>query len=593
MKRTLRFWLLYVGLFLALLLAPATGFAADSELAKVDFTIAENISPKQYITVPFTLAGFSKRQTLISQLLLDEMVIATNSFVSKETASTDSQIRATVPESVTDGEHSITLRVLSGSNLVAQHSELVSVSLPNLTLKANGRVLKPTDSIILGAGETTAWVEFATETPQEIITTIVTPRQTHTVDSSSYRLSVSLDKSETETYLVYVTSASRAQEKVYTLMISRSSDVTSIDASVLAESGNEYYATLSDGSYEIFIPTSEHKGKLCLKTQDPLARIQRVGETSYNSKSIEHQFSLPDGGDLLYDVVVSTGTHTSTYTVHITNANYTPFLAIANASEIIGATFTSSGVMRNSFIEYGKLSTSVNEAQISGKTHGLVLKVEASDLNVGQYLAGALNMNGEKHPIHWGSFDGPTFIQTGDPIQGYIYIDSAYFRSNLPMSSYTLTLSDYNDALLREALSSTSVSISFAVAVSAGNFSAYFDQSSSQILMSTTSQGAFSYRKSLDSGVTWSEPLAATDTITVVDSGISLYEITLTDDMKNTTSKLLTVSMPEQGDEIGVNVFLSTTRRANYTYLNTKKSNVDSMDLGLFGLFTQFEVVAS
>lgn len=591
MKKTLRFWLIYAGLLLALLLTQTTVFAVNSELPEVEFTIAENISPRQYITVPFTLTGFSKRQTLISQLILDETVIATNSFVSKETTSTNSQIRATVPESVTDGEHHMTLKILSGGSVVAQHSVAVTVSLPNLALKANGRILKQTDSITLAAGEATSWVEFTTDDSQETITTIVTPRQTHTVDANSYLLSVSLDKSETETCLVYVTSASRSQEKAYTLMISRGSDVTSIEAKVLADSGSEYQATITGDSYEIFMSTADSKGTLHLKTQDPLAKIQRVGETYYNSRSIEYPIDLGDISKVSYKVEVSTGTHTASYQVHITNANYTPFLAISNASEIIGATFTSSGVMRNGFVEYGKQSTSVSEAKVSGKTHGIVLKVEASDLNIGQYLAGALNLNGEEHPIHWGSFDGPTFIQTGESISGYIYIDSAYFRTNLPMSSYTLTLSDYNDALLRDAVSSTSVTISFAIAVSAGNFSAYFDPYSNQIRMSTTSKGAFSYRKSLDGGVTWSESLAATEAIMVVDGGTSLYEITLTDDMKNTTSKLLTVNIPEQGDEVGVNVFLSTTRRANYMYINTKKSNVDSMDLGLFRIFSQAEVI--
>lgn len=587
MRKSIKFWVQYVLVLAAMLFISIPTMAlSDIPTLKIELlNLAKYYSPNQYVTISYEVSG-SFEDTLTAQLVLDGNILAANAIkLDKDSSSTKSQLRASLPETLIDGEHVLGVQLLFEDTVICEELQPITITLPDLGLLADGRALALADVINFASDTTNCTVAFSTRNPLERITSIVTSNQTFSTSTSTKTVSFTLDKSQSEVCSVTVKSACGSQEKVYTITVTRGSNITSLSASILSELGNEYTAALKNGIYEFSLPTYEQKGVLTLKTQDNAARISSFNGLSNDSHEVNANFDL-SAGDIYYVVTAQTTERTDNYSIHITNANFTPAILLTNAAEIAGTTYGSNGIYHGGYTEYGASVTSVQEARYAGKTHGIIVEIEAADVNLGQYLAGSLELHDSIHKVHWGSFDGPTFTKTGESTKGYIYIDSSYFTENIPMAFYTLAVSDYSDATLNECLSTTTLSISFAVTVSAGKLTAYFDQSMHQIILSSSSSGAFTYRKSLDNGVTWSEELSAADIIDVTDEGTSLYEITLTDSMRNTTKKLVTASIPKSGAQLdGINIFLSTTRHADYIYLNTKKQNIDTMDIAVFKLF--------
>ena len=589
MRNTLKLWARYIVTFLLILGISTTGFAqSTTDAMNVTITaINDYYSPKQYITIPFTVSNYSGAQNVTAQLLVDGKVLAGEELTLNSTlGTTASQLRASLPETLIDGMHTLSIRVSQGTAVICEDKRFIQVLLPRLSLYADGRSLSASDTIAFPAENVDCNILF-TVAPEERITSIVTSTKSYNVNANTKSISFLLDKSQSDICHVTVQSACGSQEKTYTLNVIRNSDITAMRVSALADSGSEYIAVLSGDTYELSIQTFDQRGTLQLQTQDSSARISLFNGVAYNSSEVTSQFVM-SGQDIYYKATVATADVSKTYTIHISNANYAPSLSISNATEIAGTTYSSNGVYRGEYIEYGKRSTNVLEAQYAGKTHGIVVEVNAADRNLGQYLAGSLNIQGTQHKIHWGSFDGPTIVSAASNLKGYIYIDSSYFTENIPMAPYLLSVSDYADSSARESLSTTYISISFAITIDAGKFTAYFDPGVNEIILGSSTGGTFTYRKSSDNGLTWSEPQTAVNKIIASDPGTTLYEITLTDSMMNKISKLITVDLPKRGMQLdGVNIFLSTTRHADYILVNTKKQNISSIDLELFSLFTE------
>lgn len=542
-------------------------------------------SPRQYVTIPFKISN-AISGTYMANLSVDDKVLVSN-LLEVKSAELSSQFRTTMPETLVDGTHTLSISLVKDEKIIGKASRPMEVRLPNLGLKANDRLLSQTDVINIPANQSEASITFSTVSPDEEIASIVTSTQTIPAKGNKKVLSLSLEKAQAEDCLITVRSACGSQDRQYAVKLIRGNDVTALNISLLAESGKQYTATLKGNCYELCLPPAEAKGKLMIQVQNSTAQIKTLDGVTQAGKQLDADIVLSTDADIYYSVVVTADGSTMEYSIHITNVNFTPSVAIRNASEIAGATYSSQGIKRGVFVDYGNKATTVNEAILAGKTHGLIIALTVEDVNIGQYLAGYLDIQGEHHAVHWGSFDGPTVASSGEPLKGFIYIDSTYFQEDIPSASYSLRVEDYEDAALTKRLSSTPRTLTFAVQVNVEKFAAYFDSSTQEVILSQEVHGFYTYKVSTNGGVTWSEPMLATTSIKVTTAGTTLYEITLEDDMKNTRSKIVTANIPKQGTELNdVNIFLSTTRQADYIYINTKKINSTSIDLDIFSLFT-------
>lgn len=561
------------------------------------------VKPGQFISVPYvaTASNIKNNATFPVQLEVDNAVISTGYITFSGSMNTiSSELSGYLPAALTDGEHDLTVRIVPGKVFLdaskqttgLADTQKIVVSKPDLRLTVNNIVMQNVDEFAYSASLETCEITYKATNALEKIKTITIDGKTYDIHENSTTMTSTLKKSESFLAEVVVESASGTDYTTYYVTVRRLSDTTDIKIEYELPDGSVIIPDTIDGVPVVPIPDDSPDGIIKVTTKDPDAEIIRIDDTPVNKPEAEYPVHIEPSTELDLPVEVCADDEDVSVVHHvlITRINYTPELTIVNSDEIAGNTYGSVGVEQNGvYTDYGVSITSVEIAKTASKTHGLILDVNVTDKNYNQYLKGYIEIDGSRHLIHWNSFDGPTVISARDVSHGYIYVDSSAFDRNVENQRYILTVEDYSDAAALNAVSSTTAEIAFAIKVLADDFAAYFDADQSAIIITCDSQdAAFTFRKSLDNGVTWTDPESTGKSIAVTDKGVILFEITLTDTMHNTRTKTVTATVSSDSVDVGngINVYASTSRHADYIYINTNKKNSASVNSSILNIFS-------
>lgn len=565
--------------------------------------IASAVKPGQFISVPYTATASNVKNsaTFPVQLEVDNTVISTGYVTFSGSMNTvSSELSGYLPASLIDGEHDLTVRIVPGKTFLdaskqttgLADTQKIVVSKPDLRLTVNNIAMQNVDEFAYSASLETCEITYKATNALEKIKTITIDGKTYDIHENSTTMTSTLKKSESFLAEVVVESASGTDHTAYYVTVHRLNDTTDIKVECKLPDGSVIIPDIIDGVHVVPIPDDSPDGIIKVTTTDPDAEIIRIDDTPVNKPEVEYPIHIEPNTELDLPVEVCADDEDVSVVHHvlITRVNYTPELTIVNSDEIAGNTYGSVGVKQKGvYTNYGVSITSVEIAKTASKTHGLILDVNVTDKNYNQYLKGYIEIDDSRYLIHWNSFDGPTVISARDISHGYIYVDSSAFDRNIENQRYVLTVEDYSDAAALNAVSSTTAEIAFAIKVLADDFAAYFDADQSAIIITCDSQdAAFTFRKSLDNGVTWTDPESTSKSIAVADKGAILFEITLTDTMHNTRTKTVTATVSSDSVDVGngINVYASTSRHADYIYINTNKKNSASVNSSILNIFS-------
>lgn len=559
--------------------------------------IADAYTPGQFVTLPYIISGwgFDFNTRLTVQACLDgEPFSVGYADISSVTGKISTQISGYLPASAVKGKHTVSVQIVPDADMKIEDrsalvdSKEITITTANLGLLVNNVLMKQVDTFMYSASTEICDFTFETVDPLESISILTLDGKTYTINKNKDSMTLALAKSESIEIGITVISANELESKLYSLTVTRGNDDTSVIVTVIGSDDKIYPAEIIDGIPTVDLPEEVDSGILNIKTSDANAVVHTIDGNIIDKNDVDYPFTMPATGEYRPDIVIMAEDPdvTADVLIILTNVNYTPLVAVSNANEIAGTVYGSKGVFRSEFIPYGNDVTNVENAITSGKTHGVIIDLEVSDRNYSQYLTGYATIAGVRHQVHWNSFDGPTIAKAKDIEHGFIYVDSTFFSRNYDNIAYSVVVEDYKDAAALDAISNTSVDINFSVNITAGDFTAYFSSEESAVLITVSGEGTLTYRKSLDNGVTWTEPAVTAERIEVVDHGTSLYEITLTDRMQNVTTKTVTAYKVDGDIALdGVNIFAANSRKADYIYINTKKSNASSVNAGILSIF--------
>ena len=574
-------------------------FEFDANILPPDFQVTINdtpeyLKPGEFIQISYTVKATGDKKELHSplQLMLDNKILATEQIDLTETVSSKTSIiGAYVPKDLVDGQHKLKLCVIINDSTYALYDETILNTInPNMGLLINNRALSTVDTYVYSSAHANISLQFTTANKHEQIKTVSMNGKTYSVLQNKTVIDLALAKSEEQDITIVVVSADGEQEKSYALTIIRANDDTNIIGEFEDTKGNVYYMNTDTLPYRLCLPSGVSSGALTVRVEDSSAKILTLNNKQINRTTGTCSIELPGSGELTIETLVQAGDVNVTipYKIIITNNNYTPEVQIRNSSEITNRIYGSVGVLvGKELIPYGPDSTTVDAAIATGHTKGLIIDLAVSDYNYNQYLGGYITIDDTDFPIHWNSFDGPVKELAANISRGYIYVDNTAFSVDSNISLYTITIQDFTDEFVTESISKTTATVTFGVNVLADNFSTYFDEQACEIVVETTATNyMLSMRKSGDNGLTWTEPQGCGLRIPIKDPGTIMYEITLTDSMLNTTVKTITVTKP--GSETileDVSIYVSTSRHADYIYINTLKSNTNVLNINISDIF--------
>lgn len=565
-----------------------------------DFQVTINDTPKfikagEFVQIGYTVKAIGNKKELHGplQLMLDGVVLATEQIDITDTVSTKkSTIGVYIPQTLADGQHRLRLCVvLNGSTSALYDETIINTSNPNMGLSVNGQIVSVVDTYVYSSSRVNMTLQLATLNSHERVETISLNGKTYSVKQNNTSLDLALAKAEEQDITIVVHSADGTEEKSYALTVIRANDDTTIVGEFEDTQGNVYVMNTDATPYRLCLPADVYKGALTVKVEDSAAKIVSLNGKPVNKSTGVCSLTLPESGEinLIAEVQAGDAAVRIPYNILITNLNYTPEVQIVNSAEITNRIFGSVGVLvGDKLIKYGTESTSVEAAISTGHTKGLVVDLAVSDYNYSQYLGGYITIGDANFPIHWNSFDGPLREQAANIKHGYIYVDNASFDHDSNVASYTISVIDYADEFIEDGISKTTASVTFGVNVLADNFSAFFDDTTGEIVIETAARDfMLTMRKSNDNGITWTESFGCGLKTKVIDPGLITYEITLTDAMENSTVKTLVATLPGSEDVVeNANVFVSTSRHADYVYINTLKSNSNTIDIRIADIFS-------
>ncbi len=569
----------------------------DVDIIPPDFTInidnvPEYLRSGEFIQIGYTVTATGSNKNLDSslQVLLDDQTIAKEQLILSDTLSSKkSTIGVYLPNNLADGNHKLRLCIVFDNRLdIVWDEKSISTLTANLGLQINGQGMKTTDTYICASSNESANLNLTAVNSKERIKAVSYDGKNFSVGKSSYLAVVALKKAEQKILNVTIQSADGSEERDYSITIVRTNDDTAVSGLFTDENGKTYSMDTSRLPFRISLPADVTKGTLTVSVIDESARITSINNVASGKTTDSCEVIIGKTGvfQCKFEVCAEDKSIHIPYEVVITNLNYSPEVRIVNGQEISNKIFGSKGILSGKeFLEYGTKTTSVKAALKAGKTKGIIIDLDVNDYNYNQYLAGSITVQGREYPIHWNSLDGIEREEASKIEHGYIYIDHSLLV-DAEMAIYNIVVHDYIDEFTEASLSETVIPVVFGINTLADTISAYFDETKKEITVDTSANNyRLSYRTSKDNGITWSQPWSCSSHIPVKEIGRVTYEVTLIDYMQNISVKTITLNLKNDKPVEGVSVFTMTTRHADYIYINTLKSNTDTLDIMIADIF--------
>ncbi len=567
-------------------------------------------APGEVIEIPVIVSGTNLGQmeyVPLEMYLDNNRLTRTYVYIGEYNTPVYTSVQGYIPKNIS-GPHTLDIRV-NWDKRADEATEVdnkwapkkFTVQAPDLRLKFNETVVNSGDVYSYPSNADKYKVVISAFNPNEVLKSVTTLGKTVEPNVNSQEFTLDLEMQQKQTFHVVVESACKKFTKDYDITVVRLNDDMRADIWVTLPDGSKYVAEDDGtGNYVVHLPVTSTTGTFTVDMIDDKANVVIVDSNQVNKNRYDEEITLPAGSSVDKKVRVSAEDPTiqKEFTVTITNKNVKPSIKITNKQDINGVMFGLGGILKNNkFVKYGNDITSLEIAQRAGRTNGVAIEVEVKDPNPGQFLRGYVQLPGSemKYFVRWGSFDGPTVAETKDNMLGYVYIDRTAMRADMNFSDVVLNVSDYaSDSEAESALSTANDKVRFAIDITAPDISVLPDDTAGtvQVEIKDTLSGfskAF-YRISTDNGRTWSpEKPQNPETSNVNKIGASasidltgkygniLVEVTAYDNILNKNSVVAHLKVKSPSVVSDAEIFASTNRVSNVVFINTRKTNADSI----------------
>jgi hypothetical protein len=284
------------------------------------------------------------------------------------------------------------------------------------------------------------------------------------VNTRTATITVPITKSNTKVTIL-VQAEDPEIQKSYTLELITPNTKNEFEAEVsyVVTNGNSgsatdretYTGVLSGATYTITLPTRVRVGKLNIKALNPESVIQNVGVVAYNANSISPDHELPYHNNPNTGFTVKTARgNTKKYNIVFKKTNVTPSVVLDNVSELEGLFSPQGNIKNTSNSNYTRGDFKAFEELTpagSGYTgSGIPIRVKvsngaASNKEQLQGVDGYIEVRNQRFPIHWGGFDGPTYINGDISYTGYAIIAKDRLVGLNGIEEIKAVISDYDD----------------------------------------------------------------------------------------------------------------------------------------------------
>lgn len=449
-------------------------------------------------------------------------------------------------------------------------------------------------------------VTFRAHNEYEKIVSVITAGETFNQNERDFKYTLDLDRGKSQQFTIVVQSAEGSQSQTYTVVIKRGNDNIDVDVIAKIPSGQEFVGIPDDtGNYLINLPVNENDYELTIKMRDPNANVSIVDGNPINENIYVGDHTIAHNSSNTHKVLVTSEDRTlqRNFDVVVTTKNSNPSIRIVNRSELNGNIYGLGGILKGAnFVPYGNDITNLEIAHRAGRTNGVVVQVEVKDLNVDQFLRGYMQLPGSDvmYEVHWNTFDGPTVMQVADIDYGYVYIDRTAIRNDIPKQPVTLYVSDYaTDSEAETALFTATDKVTFGADITApvivgtpNENAGTADNPKGTVTLDVTDSYTgvrnVTYRVTTDNGHTWSEVKSTTanGVIDLADIyGDIVVEVTATDNIYNKSSLNIPLKVTSPDVSVDGDVYTTTNRVADVTFINTRKHNADSVRQDILDTF--------
>lgn len=611
--------------------------------APYNFTITspfdqEFVYPGQMVSVPYTVTatGLGDTRTVPVTMTLGTSNMSRNFvYIGRDNPSVNGSMQVLVPyanngkarageDPVVDPAEELTLRIrvnwddrMKEANpddnevamqLFSQMADLaLQVSGNDLSGTATLEPDSPQGSFMYPAKYDEYEVTFRARNPHENIVSVITAGQTFNQKANDFKYTLDLARGKSQQFTIVVQSAEGSESQTYTVIIKRGNDNIDVDVIAKIPNGQEFVGIPDDdGNYKINLPVNENDYELTIKMRDPNANVSVVDGNTINENIYVGDHTIAFNSSNTHKVLVTSEDQTlqRNFDVVVTTKNSNPIIEIVNESELNGNIYGLGGILKGTnFVPYGNDITSLEIAHRAGRTNGVVVQVKVTDLNVDQFLRGYMQLPGSDvmYEVHWNTFDGPTVMQVADIDYGYVYIDRTAIRNDInPAQDVFLYVSDYaTDSEAETALFTAKDKITIGADITAPVIAGTPDENAGtaenpkgtvtlDVTDSYTGVRDVTYRVTTDNGHTWSEvkTTTANGIIDLADTyGDIVVEVTATDNIRNKSSLNISLKVTSPDVSVDGDVYVTTNRVADVTFINTRKHNADSIRQDILDTF--------
>lgn len=611
--------------------------------APYNFTITspfdqEFVYPGQMVSVPYTVTatGLGDTRTVPVTMTLGTSNMSRNFvYIGRDNPSVNGSMQVLVPYAnngkarnggnpAVDPAEELTLRIrvnwddrMKEANpddnevamqLFSQMADLaLQVSGNDLSGTATLEPDSPQGSFMYPAKYDKYEVTFRARNPHENIVSVITAGQTFNQKANDFKYTLDLARGKSQQFTIVVQSAEGSESQTYTVVIKRGNDNIDVDVIAKTPNGQEFVGIPNDdGNYKINLPVNENDYELTIKMRDPNADVVTVDSVVVNDYIYTGDHTIAFNSSNTHGVLVISEDRTlqKNFNVVVTTKNSNPSIEIVNKSELNGNIYGLGGILKGTnFVPYGNDITSLEIAHRAGRTNGVVVQVKVTDLNVDQFLRGYMQLPGSDvmYEVHWNTFDGPTVMQVANIDYGYVYIDRTAIRSDInPAQDVFLYVSDYaTDSEAETALFTAKDKITIGADITAPVIAGTPDENAGtaenpkgtvtlDVTDSYTGVRDVTYRVTTDNGHTWSEvkTTTANGIIDLADTyGDIVVEVTATDNIRNKSSLNISLKVTSPDVSVDGDVYVTTNRVADVTFINTRKNNADSIRQDILDTF--------
>lgn len=243
------------------------------------------------------------------------------------------------------------------------------------------------------------------------------------INSNSTNFTFTPDR-PVSTIEVLVSPEDREIQSVYTIKVEVPDTFEGTKANVTYKTSDlgTFNAVLTGNTYTFTIPESVRIGKLSIETVNPYSVVTQVNKEFFSANSVDVDYDLPyhNNPNGTFTVKPIQGA-SKTYSIKFVKQSTVPDVTLLNDAQLEGI-YSPQGRYRSGvYTAY----ENITDAFTGFSGNGLPIELEIRNRETVQGVSAEVVFNGEAFPVHWDTYDGPTYRDGSEVLKGYAVISKS------------------------------------------------------------------------------------------------------------------------------------------------------------------------